>query len=203
MIARLVGVFLERAVDHVVIDVGGVGFRVFVSGVTGAALPAIGEVATVLIHTQVREDAITLYGFASPVERELFRTLLKLSGIGPKNAMQILSGMPLGELVQAIATADVDRLVRLPGVGRKTAERITVELRDRIGPLTSELGDGAASTRVALGGRLASETVDALVRLGLPRARADRAVRDVVARVPASAPLEDWIREALREVAAP
>lgn len=201
MIARLAGTLLERSADHVVIDVGGVGFRVFVSATTASELPAIGEPATVLIHTQVREDAISLYGFATTVERELFRTLLKLSGIGPKNAVQILSGMPLAELVQAIAGGDVERLVRLPGVGRKTAERITVELRDRIGALSAQAG--AAPSSSAPGGRLASETLEALVRLGLPRPRAERAVREVAARIPSAAPLEEWIREALREVATP
>lgn len=201
MIARLAGVLLERAADHVVIDVGGVGFRVFVSAMTSADLPAVGEPAAVLVHTQVREDAITLFGFASAVERELFRTLLKLSGIGPKNAIQILSGMPLAELVRAIAAGDVDRLVRLPGVGRKTAERIVVELRDRIGALSMDFG--AAVDRAEPGGRLASETLEALVKLGLPRPRADRAVRDVAARIPASAPIEEWIREALRLVGSP
>lgn len=201
MIARLAGVLAERATDHVVIDVGGVGFRVFVSAITLAELPGIGEPTTALIHTLVREDAIALYGFASAVERELFRTLLRLSGIGPKNAMQILSGMPLAELVQAIAASDVERLVRLPGVGRKTAERITVELRDRIGALTADAG--AAPLGGAPAGRLASETLEALVKLGLPRPRADRAVREVAGRIPAAAPLEEWIREALREVAAP
>lgn len=199
MIARLVGMVAERAADHVVIDVAGVGFRVFVSAVTLTELPAIGETATVLVHTQVREDAISLYGFASGIERELFRTLLKLSGIGPRNAMQILSGMPLAALVQAIAAGDVDRLVRLPGVGRKTAERITVELRDRIGALSAQAGAPASGGGPS--GRLASETLEALVKLGLPRPRAERAVREVAARVSSSAPLEEWIREALREVA--
>lgn len=201
MIARLVGMVAERAADHVVIDVAGVGFRVFVSAVTLADLPAIGETATVLVHTQVREDAISLYGFSSGLERELFRTLLKLSGIGPRNAMQILSGMPLAVLVQAIAAADVDRLVRLPGVGRKTAERITVELRDRIGALSAQAGAPTAGGGPS--GRLATETLEALVKLGLPRPRAERAVREVAARVSSSAPLEEWIREALREVASP
>ncbi len=201
MIARLVGMVAERAADHVVIDVAGVGFRVFVSAITLAELPAIGETATVMVHTQVREDAISLYGFASGIERELFRTLLKLSGIGPRNAIQILSGMPLGELVEAIAAGDVDRLVRLPGVGRKTAERIAVELRDRIGALSAQAG--APASGGAPSGRLASETLEALVKLGLPRPRAERAVREVAARVSSSAPLEEWIREALREVASP
>ncbi len=201
MIARLAGTVVERGLEAVVLDVGGVGFQVFVSTGTLADLPECGEQAVVHVHTLVREDAIQLHGFSTTTERELFRTLLKLSGIGPKNAMHILSGMPLGALVRAIAASDVDRLVRLPGVGRKTAERLVLELRDRVAAFVGE--DGTASnTGAPLPGVQARETLDALLRLGLPRPKAERAVRALAQRFPVDAPIQEWIREALREVGA-
>ncbi len=201
MIARLSGTLVERAQDAVVLDVGGVGFQVFVSMATLAALPECGEQAAVHVHTLVREDAIQLHGFSTTTERELFRTLLKLSGIGPKNAMHILSGMPLDTLVRAIAGGDVERLVRLPGVGRKTAERLVLELRDRVAAFASEAGT-APNTGAPVAGVQARETLDALLRLGLPRPRAERAVRELAQRLNADAPVQEWIREALREVGA-
>ncbi len=202
MIARLAGTVIERAADHVVLDVGGVGYRVFVSAATMGEVPAADGRVVLLIHTLVREDAIHLFGFASATERELFRTLLKLSGIGPKNAMHILSGMALADLVHAIGTGDVDRLVRLPGVGRKTAERIVVELRDRIAAFESE--SRSASAMPASGGASSHVrvAVEALCQLGVPRARAEKAALAAAQRVSSDASLEIWIREALRDVGA-
>lgn len=201
MIARLSGSIAARAADHVVVDVAGVGFHVFVSTSTLAQLPECGELAVLHVHTLVREDAIQLHGFSTTVERELFRTLLKLSGIGPKNAMHILSGMPLAELIRAIAGGDVERLTRLPGVGRKTAERLVLELRERVAAFGGEVGDGAAAT-VPIGAGHAHETLEALVRLGMPRVRAERAVRELAQRLASDTPIQQWIREALREVGA-
>jgi Holliday junction DNA helicase RuvA len=141
MIASLRGALLERGPDGVVIEAGGVGYAVTLSAAALRALPPLGANAFLLIHTHVVQDgALQLYGFADPEERRLFETLLSVQGVGPKVALAILSSLRIGDLVKAISTADLATLTRIRGVGRKTAERITVELRDKIG-----LGAGGAA----------------------------------------------------------
>ena len=134
MIARLSGTVLEKHPNRVVVDVAGVGYDVQVPLSTFYGLGEPGAGITLRVHTHVREDAISLYGFASPLEQDLFERLIAISGIGPKLALAVLSGIDPGELVRAIRTQDVARLTRIPGVGKKTAERISFELKDRLPP---------------------------------------------------------------------
>ena len=133
MIALLRGELAYKSVDHVIVDTGGVGYRLFIPLSTFYALPDTGQVR-LLVHTHVREDALLLFGFATPAEREMFATLIGISGIGPKLALNILSHIPVADLQGAVLAGDIKRLSALPGIGKKTAERLVLELKDKLGP---------------------------------------------------------------------
>ncbi len=161
--------------DRVLIDVGGVGYELTASAVTRAALPSDGERASLEVYTHVREDAIQLFGFAIRDEKAMFLRLLQVSGIGPKVAMAILSGLDVRELAKAIATADVNRLTAIPHVGKKTAERIVVELKEKIGNVVGLPLPIATPAYVPPSGPH-EEAVAALLTLGYKRAEADQAL---------------------------
>ena len=175
MIARLAGQVWEKDGTRVVLRTGGgVGYELLVSTVTAGLLGEEGDQADLLVSTQVREDSIQLYGFATPEERALFLLLIGVSGIGPKTALAALSATTPADLVSAVASGDVVRLTRLPGVGKKTAERLVVELRDKIERLRSMVGaaqEGGAGIR--------SDALAALIALGYPRITAERALQNV------------------------
>ena len=133
MIALLRGELAYKSADHVILDTGGVGYRLFIPLSTFYALPDNGQVR-LLVHTHVREDALLLFGFATTAEREMFATLIGISGIGPKLALNILSHIPVADLQGAVLTGDIKRLSALPGIGKKTAERLVLELKDKLGP---------------------------------------------------------------------
>jgi Holliday junction DNA helicase RuvA len=173
MIAFLSGVLADKTLDSVVIDVGGVGYLLHVSTQTLAELPSAGQPIRLLCHTHVREDALQLFGFAEPLEREAFELLIAVSGVGPRLALTILSGMDVRSLTAAISAGDHKRLQGIPGVGKKTAERLVVELRERFAKLTAEVGhaDGRPNSELA-----EEEVVLALVNLGYRRPLAERAV---------------------------
>src|SRR5206468_11377228 len=135
MIARLTGVLEEKTPDYLVVNVNGVGYQVFVSLQTFYRLPALHERVTLHVHTHLREDALQLYGFLEEKEKASFLLLKGVSGIGPRLALNILSGIPVDELENALRASDVTRLVAVPGVGKKTAERLVVELREKVGAL--------------------------------------------------------------------
>lgn len=193
MIARLRGRLLSRTPDEVVIDVGGVGYQVFVSAQTLAALPEPGADVDVLTVTHVREDALALFGFAHPSERALFLLLQSVSGIGPRLALGILSGMPTVDLREAIRRRDLMRLTRIPGVGKKTAERMAVELADKLLVLPED-----EPVRAAPGSAdgVAARAVSALVNLQFRPAEAGQAVEAALAA--GLTTLEEVVREALR-----
>ncbi len=197
MIARLRGRLAAKAPGEVVVDVGGVGYQVFVSLTTFYGLPAPGAEVSLDVHTHVREDVIQLYGFADPHEREVFRLLLTVAGIGPRLATNVLSGIPPDDMIQALTDGDVARLVAVPGVGRKLAERLTVELKDRARLLHRNGGDRAPSrgtdreTSAVL-----REATSALVNLGYRVADAERAVKQAAGG--GGDRVEDVIRRALR-----
>ena len=154
MIARLSGTVLEKHPMRVVIDVGGVGYDVHVPLSSFAAVGDAGSRLTLRVHTHVREDALVLYGFGSALEQLVFERLIAVSGIGPKLALSVLSGLAPEELVQAIATANVARLTSIPGIGRKTAERIVLELKDKLAAMTPAGaidGAGRAARRSGVG----------------------------------------------------
>jgi Holliday junction DNA helicase RuvA len=177
MIASLRGKLLEKQPNRAVIDCGGVGYAVMVPVSTFSQLGEVGEEVRLLIHTHVREDALSLFGFLSGREKDLFEKLIVISGIGPRLAITILSGLPTDELLDAIRAGDAKRLTRIPGVGRKTGERIALELREKIGPI----GEDEALEGVTLSGAIQRDVVSALLNLGCNRDSADKAVRKAVA----------------------
>src|SRR5437016_6660282 len=162
MIGQLHGRLAEKRPNQVLVDVGGVGYLVQVPLSTYAALGELHTEVTLLVHTHVREDALALYGFVSAREKHLFEMLLSASGVGPSLALKILSGMSVEELVPAIRGSDLARLTRIPGVGRKTAERMVVELKDKLEAVTAE----AEKPAVASPAGIEADVTSALVNLG-------------------------------------
>ncbi|MGL1933030.1 MAG: Holliday junction branch migration protein RuvA [Desulfotalea sp.] len=203
MIAFIKGELLFKSTDRVVVDVAGVGYEIFLSTDALARIASEGEPIALYIHTSVREDAITLFGFLEAQEKELFLTLKTVSGIGPKLGLGILSGMPIDELSNAIASSDIKRLVTLPGVGKKTAERICVELKDKVGSVVvaNSTSGGSSAIDLAAGAAFA-DALSALCNLGY----ADPVAREALARVKNNlgdqdATVEYLIREGLKVLA--
>lgn len=196
--------------DRVVIDVGGVGYEVFLSTDGVARLPERNSPVFLHIHTHVREDAIILYGFWEQEEKELFLILNTVSGIGPKLGLAILSGMRVAELCQAIVGEDIARLTTLQGVGKRTAERICVELKDKVGHLQGTIagredGAGKASAATMAASGAVADTLSALVNLGYPDPVARQALTAVKKRVGetvfSAMRVEELVRETLRTLA--
>ncbi|OLB83597.1 MAG: Holliday junction DNA helicase RuvA [Acidobacteriales bacterium 13_2_20CM_2_55_5] len=174
MIAHLRGKLLAKHPNQAIVETGGVGYDVTISVPTFSDLPAVGAEVTLHIHTHVREDLIALYGFLRPAEKRLFEKLITVSGIGPKLAITILSGMAADEMVSAIRGNDVARLTRIPGIGKKTAERMVLELRDKLPT------EGIAESPVTPAMSAVEEDVlSALMNLGYQRAAAERALASV------------------------
>ena len=171
MIAHLRGKLLAKHPNQAIVEAAGVGYDVTISVPTFSDLPAVGAEVALNIHTHVREDAIALYGFLRPSEKVLFEKLITVSGIGPKLAITILSGMPADEMVSAIRGNDVARLTRIPGIGRKTAERMVLELRDKL----PQAVPAAAMTTSAIS-PTEEDVLSALVNLGYQRAAAEKAL---------------------------
>jgi len=164
MIALLRGTLAYKSSDHVIIDVGGVGYRLFIPLSTFYSLPETGDVS-LFTHTHVREDAILLYGFLSMEEKELFGILISISGVGPKLAVNILSHIPAKDLKRAIASGDIKRLSSLPGIGKKTAERLVLELKDKVGPI-HDLPEADEVQSNTSGGDISNDVISALINLG-------------------------------------
>src|SRR5277367_6574778 len=171
MIGSLRGKLIEKRPNQILIDVAGVGYQVQIPLSTFAAIGALHSDATLLIHTHVREDQITLYGFVTTREKHCFELLISASGVGPSLALKILSGISIEELVPAIRKGDLAQLVRIPGVGRKTAERIVVELRDKLAAVDVR-DTGKPATR----SQLESDVASALVNLGYDERSVERAI---------------------------
>lgn len=178
MIAQLSGKLISKQPNTIIIDIGGVGYEVTIPLSTFYGLGEIGSEATLKIHTHVREDIIQLFGFLTLREKELFLRLTSVSGIGPKLAITMLSGLSAAELIPAIKNNDLGRLTAIPGVGRKTAERVVVELRDKIAAMSLEEMAAATTAQAASGAdlNLRDDTIAALIQLGYQRAQAERAV---------------------------
>jgi len=179
MIAHLRGRLLAKTPQSIVVETGGVGYEVAISIPTFTALPAEGNEVSLLIHTHVREDALALFGFTSATEKRLFEKLLGISGIGPKLAVTVLSGLPPERLIAAIHGQDHATLTRIPGVGKKTAERIVLELKDKLEGLATATAAGNATP-------VAEDVLSALVNLGYQRAAAQKGIETAVARNPES-----------------
>jgi holliday junction DNA helicase RuvA len=170
MIAHLRGTLLAKRPNQAIVETHGVGYDVAISVPTFTEMPAAGADVALHIHTHVREDALSLYGFLRLAEKQLFERLLTVSGIGPTLAIKILSGMPSDEMVEAIRGGDLARLTRIPGIGKKTAERMVLELRDKL-PTA-----GASEMNAALASPVEEDVISALVNLGYPRAAAEKAL---------------------------
>lgn len=175
MIAHLQGTLLEKSQTHLVIDVAGVGYETLVSLATYQRVPNPGELVTLHIYTHVREDEIVLFGFAEPNEKALFQKLIKVNGVGPRLAINILSKISSNELIQAIAQEDIVRLTNIPGIGKKTAERIILDLKEKILELYGQLAPEA----VGKSGGFQEDLLSVLVNLGYKRNVAERALRTV------------------------
>ncbi len=197
MIAYLRGRILEKHPNRMVVDVSGVGYDVFVPLSTFYGLGDPGSDVTLRIHTHVREDALLLYGFATVLEQDLFERLIAISGIGPKVALAVLSGIEPPELVHAIERGDLARLTAIPGVGKKTSERIVLELKDRLPRMPV---GGAAVTAAAEPPPLRDDLLSALLNLGYHRPLAERAV-DAALKAGPDKGFEATLKQALRELA--
>ena len=197
MIGRLSGTLLEKSPPHVLVDCHGVGYEVDVPMSTFYTLPAAGQPISLLTHFVVREDAQLLYGFATGEERSAFRQLLKISGVGARTALAILSGLSVADLAQAITLQESTRLVKVPGIGKKTAERLVLELRGKLG------GSGAglllADATAAPQPSAQDDVTNALLTLGYTPREAAAALKTL----PAEASVEDGIRHALKALAKP
>jgi Holliday junction DNA helicase RuvA len=177
VIAHLSGMLVEKHLQRLIVDVGGVGYDVLVPLSTMYAIGDPGARVALRIHTHVREDALQLFGFATTLEQHLFEKLISVSGIGPKLGLSVLSGIEPEELVRAIRTGDVARLTRIPGVGKKTAERLVVELKDRL-PQTDTVSPDAPAA--VPGDDVRDDLLSALVNLGYPRASVEKTVEKVL-----------------------
>ena len=201
MIAHLRGTIHEKHPNRLVVDVNGVGYDVFVPLSTFYGLGDVGATIALRVHTHVREDALVLYGFATLVEQELFERLIGVSGIGPKVALAVLSGIEPQDLIRAIESGDVTRLTKIAGVGKKTSERIVLELKDRL-PRAHALAPAAADAAPAHSA-LRDDVISALVNLEYHRPLAEKAADAAIKALGSSpdADLERVLRQALREIA--
>lgn len=191
MIGRLQGTLADKNPPQVLVDCNGVGYEVDVPMSTFYNLPGVGEKVTLLTHFVVREDAQVLFGFGSPQEREAFRQLIRISGVGPRTALSVLSGMSVAEIGQAVTAQDASRLVKVPGIGKKTAERLLLELKGKIG---ADLG-------LPAGGAVANDTqadiLQALVALGY----SDKEAQASLKSLPKDIGVSEGIKQALKSLA--
>ncbi len=189
MIGRITGTLAEKSPPHLLVDVGGVGYEVDVPMSSFYNLPALGERVTLLTHFVVREDAQVLFGFLTHDERATFRLLVKISGVGPRTALSILSGLSVNELAQAVSLQEAGRLVKVPGIGKKTAERLLLELKGKLGD--------AITTPTSIANHAQGDILQALVALGY----SDREAAAALKALPAEVEVSEGIKLALRALA--
>jgi holliday junction DNA helicase RuvA len=195
MIGQLRGKLTERRPNQVMVDVAGVGYLVQIPLSTFSALAPVNSEVTLLIHTHVREDQLTLYGFLTAREKQIFEMLLSVSGVGPSLALKILSGMRISELLPAIRSSDLALLERIPGIGRKTAERIVVELRDKAAAL-----EPADAGKPAARSPLESDVASALLNLGYEARSVERTLEQIRKTSPAENDFNALLRAALQQL---
>jgi Holliday junction DNA helicase RuvA len=197
MIGRLRGrVAGDEVSGNVIVDVAGVGYEVITpAGTLGRARKSTGDEVELVIHTHVREDALELFGFASETERRVFRLLIGVPNVGPKTALGVLSALPVAELSRAVRAGDVVRLTKVPGIGKKTAERLVLELKEKLGP--EAVLDSAAPSQPA--GDITARLTSALTNMGYRASEAEKAVASLGPRVD-STPLGELLREALAKL---
>lgn len=191
MIGRLQGTLADRNPPQVLVDCHGIGYEVDVPMSTFYNLPGLGEPVTLLTHFVVREDAQVLFGFATPAEREAFRQLIRISGVGPRTALSVLSGMSVADIAQAVTAQDASRLVKVPGIGKKTADRLLLELKGKIGADLGPAGAGAAATGAQ------ADILQALVALGY----SDKEAQAALKALPGDVGVSEGIKLALKALA--
>ncbi len=199
MIANIRGQILSKSPNAVVIDCGGVGYELAISVATYTELRDIGAEARLHVHTHVREDALLLFGFQELAEKRLFERLLTISGIGPKLAITVLSGINAERLVSAIRSGDHATLTKIPGIGKKTAERVVLELKDKLDDMAGFTAEAGVSAPVSLGA-VADDVLSALVNLGYPRAVAQKAVESAAKDAGVAGDFERLFRAAMAAV---
>jgi Holliday junction DNA helicase RuvA len=197
VIALLRGTLLEKSPSRLIVDVSGVGYDVLVPLSTFYGLGDPGDSVTLRTHTHVREDVIALYGFLTRLEQDLFERLIAINGVGPKLALAVLSGIEPAELIRAVRTQDVARLTAIPGVGKKTAERIGLELKDRLPASMQAAAGPAPAAPASAGDQLRDDLLSALVNLGYHRPVAEKAVEQVLRARP-DVRFEDALKDVLR-----
>jgi Holliday junction DNA helicase RuvA len=200
MIAHIQGLLHFKSPEYLVIDVDGIGYQVHVPLSTFYDLPQVGSTVSLHIHTHVREDALQLYGFQSPEEKALFVRLMSISGIGPRLAVNILSGISPAELVESLGQNNLTRLISIPGVGRKTAERIMLELRDKLTTLAPS-HDVTAPVKTAADEAMNDDALSALLNLGYKKGVAQQAIENARKRLEGEITLEILLKESLRAMA--
>jgi Holliday junction DNA helicase RuvA len=194
MIGRISGILAHKAPGEITVDVGGVGYQIFIPVSVFYRLPDLGEKVSLHTHTHLREDALQLFGFLEPEEKQVFLLLNSVAGIGPKLAVTVLSGIPADDLARALKEGDQARLLSIPGVGKKLAERMIVELRDKAVALShAEFAAGGGID----GSQVARDAVSALVNLGYRRPEAEKCVREIAKK---EGTLADVLKEALRQL---
>ncbi len=197
MIGLLSGKLFIINPGEIIVETGGVGYRVMISYNTYYEISSAETVENLMIHTYVREDSLTLYGFSSELEKSLFQMLISISGIGPKLAINILSGISPKEFINAVENASVGRLQAIPGVGKKTAERMTIEMRDKIAKLRKKQSVRVPEEPSQEGENKRSELVSALVNLGFKPKDAEKAVENAIFSENADASFEEILRKSL------
>ena len=200
MIAHIQGFLHFKSPEYLVVDVDGIGYQVHVPLSTFYDLPQVGSTVSLHIHTHVREDALQLYGFQSPEEKILFVRLISISGIGPRLAVNILSGISPAELVDSLIQNNLARLISIPGVGRKTAERIMVELRDKVSSLVPG-HDVTEPVKTTADEAMIEDALSALLNLGYKKGVAQRAIENARHRLEGEITIESLLKEALRALA--
>ena len=197
MIAHLIGKLIYKSPDHSIVDVNGIGYKIFTPLSTYYVLPKTGESVTLHIHTRVREDELKLFGFLTEEEQTIFEKLITINKVGPKLALGILSGMSPENLLTAIISNDAARLSAIPGVGKKTAERLTLEMKDKLSDLTFEM-EHKQDTEVPEGPY--EDALSALVNLGYKKPQAEKSLKSAYNKVGKDSSLEDLIKESLNNL---
>ena len=200
MIASLTGRLAFKAPAYLILDVQGVGYEVFIPLSTYYGLPNVGDSISLSVHTHVREDAIQLFGFLTPREKDAFVLLTSVSGVGPKLGLSVLSALPVTDLVSAIQSGDVEKLTTVPGIGNKSASRLVLELKDKVGKLHPGLAPASDSPRQGQDAMF-EDALSALVNLGYRPQDAKEALKQVKKSSAESIVLKDMIRESLKELA--
>ena len=197
MIAHLIGKLIYKSPDHSIVDVNGIGYKIFTPLSTYYVLPKTGESVTLHIHTRVREDELKLFGFLTEEEQTIFEKLITINKVGPKLALGILSGMSPENLLTAIMSNDAARLSAIPGVGKKTAERLTLEMKDKLSDLTFEMAH-QQDTEVPEGPY--EDALSALVNLGYKKPQAEKSLKSAYNMIGKDGSLEDLIKESLNNL---